>query len=80
MEDIALKSDSRDSIIKLALFGVGRAGTIHLASIMSNVRVKLVYIVDDVQSNWERMRKYWHLKDVAFLNSKQSEKVFRDPK
>ncbi|XP_029157418.1 uncharacterized protein LOC114929880 [Nylanderia fulva] len=80
MEDMALKTDSRnDPILKVALFGVGRAGTIHLASIISNSRVELVYIIDDVESNWPSMRKYWNLKNVSFLNSKQSDKVFKDP-
>lgn len=81
LEDIALKTDSRnDPILKLALFGVGRAGTIHLMSIISNARVELLYIVDDVESNWQNMRKYWHLKNVTFLNGEQSDKVFKDPK
>ncbi|XP_029678882.1 uncharacterized protein LOC115244983 [Formica exsecta] len=81
LEDIALKTDSRnDPILKLALFGVGRAGTIHLSSISFNTRVKLVYIVDDVESNWQNMRKHWHLENVTFLNSEQSDKVFLDPK
>ncbi|KAL6431569.1 hypothetical protein ACFW04_007262 [Cataglyphis niger] len=79
LEDLVLKSDSRnDPILKLALFGVGRAGTIHLTSIISNTRVKLVYIVDDVESNWQNMRKRWNLEDVTFLNSEQSDKVFKD--
>ncbi|XP_070157179.1 inositol 2-dehydrogenase [Polyergus mexicanus] len=79
LEDIALKIDSRnDQILKLALFGVGRAGTIHLSSISSNTRVKLVYIVDDVESNWQNICKHWHLENVTFLNSEQSDKVFQD--
>lgn len=69
-----------EPIVKLALFGVGRAGTIHVMSAVSNTRVKLLYIVDDVESNWPKIRKYWRLDDVTFLNSKQSDKVFKDPK
>lgn len=81
LEDLVLKTDSRnDPILKLALFGVGRAGTIHLTSIISNTRVKLVYIVDDVESNWQNMCKHWNLEDVTFLNSEQSDKVFKDSK
>lgn len=81
MDDCALKIDSRDDpILNVALFGVGRAGTIHLTTIVSNVRVKLLYIVDDVEANWHNMKKRWHLNDVTFLNSKQSDKVFKDPK
>lgn len=80
LENLALKTDSRDdTVVKLALFGAGRAGTIHLTSIMSSQRVKLLYIVDDVESNWTKMEKYWHLEDVIFLNSKQSHRVYKDP-
>jgi len=81
LEHVALKSDSQDApIVKVALFGAGRAGTIHLTSIISNVRVKLIYIVDDVETKWQKMQEYWHLENVVFLNSKQSGKVFEDPK
>lgn len=67
------------STVKLALFGIGRAGTIHLASIISNPRVKLSYIVDAVEHNLQRTRLHWHLEDVTFLNCEQSDKVFEDP-
>ncbi|XP_011155614.1 myo-inositol 2-dehydrogenase [Solenopsis invicta] len=80
LENIALKMDNQeDPIIKVALFGVGRAGVIHLENITSSRRVQLLYIVDDVESSWQSMRKYWHLDNVVFLNSKQSDKVFKDP-
>ncbi|KYQ50506.1 putative oxidoreductase yrbE [Trachymyrmex zeteki] len=78
LEHFALKTE-KESIVKVALFGVGRAGTIHLANINSSKRVQLLYIVDDVESNWQSIQKYWHLDNVTFLNSKQSDKVFKDP-
>lgn len=81
LESLALKTDNRqDPLIKVALFGVGRAGTIHLTNIVSNIRAQLLYIVDDVESNWQGIRKYWRLDNVTFLNSKQSDKIFKDPK
>ncbi|XP_034190565.2 inositol 2-dehydrogenase [Osmia lignaria lignaria] len=79
MEDIALKNEARHKTIKLALFGVGRAGTIHLSNVVANPRVKLLYVVDDVESKWEAIRQHWHLDDVTFLNIKQSDKVYNDP-
>ncbi|XP_076640133.1 inositol 2-dehydrogenase [Colletes latitarsis] len=79
LEDIALKKDLHQPILKLALFGIGRAGTIHLSNIVTNPRVKLLYIVDDVESNWKNLRDYWHLDNVTFLNSKQSDRVHNDP-
>ncbi|EFN75356.1 uncharacterized protein LOC105191414 [Harpegnathos saltator] len=79
LEDLALRTESRDDpVVKLALFGAGRAGTIHLTSIMSSPRVKLLYIVDDVESNWTKLERYWHLEDVTFLHSKQSDRVYKD--
>lgn len=81
VEDLSLKTNSRDDpILNVALFGVGRAGTIHLTTIVSNARVKLLYIVDDIEANWYNIKKRWHLNDVTFLNSKQSDKVFKDSK
>lgn len=79
VEDLALKVDSAfEKNIGLALFGVGRAGTIHLSTIVTSPEVKLLYIVDDNESKWEPLRKYWHLEGVTFLNSKQADKVYKD--
>ncbi|XP_076757842.1 myo-inositol 2-dehydrogenase [Xylocopa sonorina] len=79
LNDLTLKQDARLPVLKLALFGVGRAGTIHLSNIVVNRRVKLVYIVDDIESKWASIKNYWHLDDVIFLNSKQADKVYNDP-
>ncbi|KYM99276.1 PREDICTED: inositol 2-dehydrogenase-like [Cyphomyrmex costatus] len=78
LENFALKTE-KEPIVKVALFGVGRAGTIHLATMNDNKRIQILYIVDDVESNWQSIRKYWHLDNVTFLNSKQSDRVFKDP-
>lgn len=80
LEDLSLKSANQaDPKVRLALFGVGRAGTIHLASIVASRRVNLLYIVDDVETNWQKLREYWGLEGVTFLTSKQSDKVYKDP-
>ncbi|XP_076653096.1 inositol 2-dehydrogenase [Halictus rubicundus] len=79
IEKTTMKKVARQSQLRLALFGVGRAGTIHLTSIMSNPRIKLMYIVDDIESNWQKLKDYWNLDDVTFLTSKQATKVFQDP-
>ncbi|XP_077282497.1 myo-inositol 2-dehydrogenase [Temnothorax americanus] len=80
IENLTLKTDNREEpIVKVALFGVGRAGSIHLSNIVSNTRVQLLYIVDDLESNWKNLQKYWRLDNVTFLNSKQSDKIFKDP-
>lgn len=80
MEDLALKQTADHPVIKVALFGAGRAGTIHLSNISESSRVKLLYVVDDLESNWPKLKAHWNLDKVVFLNSKQAERVFKDPK
>lgn len=69
---------ANDPIINVAIFGVGRAGTIHLGNIVRNPRCKLLYIVDEIETNWPKIQKHFQLNDVTFLSSKDSEKVFND--
>ncbi|XP_068627819.1 uncharacterized oxidoreductase YrbE-like [Battus philenor] len=62
-----------------AIFGLGRAGSIHLSSIINNPRVILKYIVDDRSERFNELKDYWKLtEDVTFLTSKESEKVYKD--
>ncbi|CAH0717227.1 unnamed protein product, partial [Brenthis ino] len=62
-----------------AIFGLGRAGSIHLSSIVRNPRIILKYIVDDRTEIFEKLKAYWNLgDDVTFLTSKQQERVFND--
>ncbi|XP_008557743.1 myo-inositol 2-dehydrogenase [Microplitis demolitor] len=78
--DLSLKCDSSDDlIVKVAIFGVGRAGTIHLSNIVNSPRIKLLYVVEDIETKWPKIKKHYRLNDVIFLNSKQADKVFNDP-
>ncbi|XP_049865019.1 uncharacterized oxidoreductase YrbE-like [Pectinophora gossypiella] len=62
-----------------AMFGLGRAGSIHLASIINNPRIMLKYIIDDQTSKFTDLKKYWNLSDdVIFLTSKEADKVYKD--
>ncbi|XP_072942263.1 uncharacterized oxidoreductase YrbE-like [Epargyreus clarus] len=62
-----------------AIFGLGRAGSIHLSSIIRNPRISLKYIVDDQSDRFEDLRNYWKLDDkVVFLTSKESGRVYKD--
>ena len=45
------------SVVTLALFGLGRAGSIHLANIVANRKVELKYIVESDQSKWASVRQ-----------------------
>ncbi|XP_018044795.1 PREDICTED: uncharacterized oxidoreductase YrbE-like [Atta colombica] len=77
LEHLTLKTE-KEPIVKVALFGVGHAGTIHLETMITSRRVQILYIIDDVKSKWQSIRKYWHLDNVTFLSSKQCDKVFKD--
>jgi hypothetical protein len=56
------------------------AGTIHLSGLATNPRVKLLYIVDDMQDKWEAIKHYWKLDDTQFLCSADADEVFQDPR
>lgn len=64
----------------VAIFGLGRAGSIHLSNLVQNPRVELLYIVDDITTNFEKIRAYWNLKNTTFLTSADSNKIFTDNK
>lgn len=81
LEDLALKTDKKqDPIIRVAIFGIGRAGTIHMSNIVRNPRMKIVYVVDDLEEKWNDLKNYWRLENAVILNSKQAERIFKDPK
>lgn len=62
-----------------AIFGLGRAGSIHLTSIIGNPRIVLKYIVDDQPHKFADLRKYWNLPDsVSIITSKEADKVYND--
>lgn len=67
-------------VLNVAIFGVGRAGTIHLSTLASSRRVKILYIVDDLEHKWDKIQEFWLLHDTTFLRSKESSIVFDDPK
>ncbi|XP_012271013.1 uncharacterized protein LOC105694692 [Orussus abietinus] len=79
-EDLQLESDSsNDTVVRVALFGAGRAGTIHLASIIENPRLKLVYLVEEDSNKVSKIKKYWHLDNVTCLHPKDIDRVLADP-
>lgn len=69
-----------DRPLKVAIFGIGRAGTIHLTGVMENPRTELLYIVEDMESRWKDLKTYWKLDNVMFLTSKDADKVYNDPR
>ncbi|XP_008211381.1 myo-inositol 2-dehydrogenase [Nasonia vitripennis] len=79
--DYQLITDKKkEPVIGVAIFGLGRAGTIHMSHLVSNPRVKLLYVVDDMESKWNDLKSYWRLDDIPVISSKQADQVYKDPK
>jgi len=64
--------------VNVAIFGLGRAGSIHLANIKANPRVNLKYIVEANTGIWENITQHWNLKDVTFVEPKDADIVYND--
>ncbi|XP_071841096.1 inositol 2-dehydrogenase-like isoform X1 [Apostichopus japonicus] len=63
----------------LAIFGLGRAGRIHLANILSLRKAHLRYIVEEnLQHGQAVAREYMVNDDVKVISSKDADQVFND--
>eukprot|EP00090_Calanus_glacialis_P029151 TRINITY_DN46780_c0_g1_i1.p1 TRINITY_DN46780_c0_g1~~TRINITY_DN46780_c0_g1_i1.p1 ORF type:complete len:423 (+),score=101.34 TRINITY_DN46780_c0_g1_i1:92-1270(+) len=67
------------SPVSLALFGLGRAGSIHLSNILASPRVNLKYIVEEDQSRWEPSKIRWNLTNTTFIHPNDVAQVYADP-
>jgi len=65
--------------VNLALFGLGRAGSIHLSNILGNPRVNLRYIVEADQSRWDPAKVRWNLHTTSFIHPDDVAQVYADP-
>lgn len=63
----------------VALFGAGRAGTIHIMNLIKNARVRILYIIDDDKVKLNKLKTYWNLPNTQFITNAESDKVFKDP-
>lgn len=71
---------SNTKVKRVALFGAGRAGSIHLANIVANPRIELAYIVESDSSNWDTCSKKWNLTSskTTFLHPDNVAEVYED--
>ncbi|VVC87217.1 unnamed protein product [Leptidea sinapis] len=75
--DVSTK-ETKEPVVA-AVFGLGRAGAIHMATINRNSRIKVKYIVDDRKDKFDEFKKFWAFSDdITFLTPKESEKVYND--
>lgn len=78
VNNVALSSKPEAEPVVGAIFGLGRAGSIHLSNIINNPRIVLKYIVDDRQERFNDLKKHWKLNDVTFLTSRHKDIVYGD--
>lgn len=64
--------------IVLGLFGLGRAGTIHLNNLLANREVKIKYIVDGDTVRCESVQRRLNLSEVTFLLPEEADRLYHD--
>lgn len=65
----------------VAIFGLGRIGSIHLDNVLANPRVSLKYCVEDYAERTNYVSFVWHLKErgVKMVPVDETDKVLADP-
>jgi myo-inositol 2-dehydrogenase/D-chiro-inositol 1-dehydrogenase len=64
----------------IAVFGVGRAGTIHLRNVIANHRCRLLYLVDVNQRRMMELAEEYNLGEgVKTVTPEEKETVLKDP-
>jgi hypothetical protein len=67
----AIPNSSPSKPLRLAVFGLGRAGTIHLENLVAMTNVQLAYIVDEDENRLKAARDVWNFgQETAFVNAK----------
>ena len=66
--------------IGVALFGLGRAGSIHLHNLRKNYRCQLLYVVEKEVNRAIETVEHFHMKDTRVIDPEDSEKIYNDPK
>lgn len=80
MKDLKADTAEPHQRFGFAIFGIGRAGTIHLSFLIKEPKVDILYIVDEDKSKWEKLKNHWNLHTTKFLTNAQADIVYKDPK
>jgi len=64
--------------VNIAIIGLGRAGSIHLANVIANPRVNLKYIVESNRDIWESTKVRWNLTNTVILHPQDINQVYED--
>ncbi|GFR32466.1 myo-inositol 2-dehydrogenase [Trichonephila clavata] len=82
MEGIQSKSNVVESLpdVAIAIFGLGRIGTIHLDNLRRNHRANIMYCVEESSERVNYVRNKWKLfePETTFLKPSEQDKVFKD--
>ena len=65
--------------IGVALFGIGRAGSIHLHNLRKNYRCQLLYVVEKEVNRAKEALKQYHMKNTRVIEPEDAEKIYNDP-
>ena len=68
------------SLIGVAIFGLGRAGTIHLLNLIRNPRVSVLYIVEQEIIKAEQAVDTYRLSETEKLTVEQASRAYEDPR
>ncbi|XP_018563748.1 uncharacterized protein LOC108905396 [Anoplophora glabripennis] len=79
LKDLNLSGNSEAQVFGVAVFGIGRAGTIHITNLVKNRRGKILYVVDDDKEKLLKVKNYFNLLQVEFITSAEQSTVFTDP-
>lgn len=82
LEDLRLESKGSSKTYGVAIFGIGRAGTLHLSYLVKLKRVNLLYIVDDDKVRLEKIKAYYNIDTTKtkLITSNDADQVYRDSK
>ncbi|GFT58446.1 GFO_IDH_MocA domain-containing protein, partial [Nephila pilipes] len=82
MEGIQAKNNVVSSLpdVGIAIFGLGRIGTIHLDNLRRNSRANIIYCVEESSERVNYVRNKWKLfePETTFLKPSEKDTVFKD--
>lgn len=78
--DSVLQNGDDDSTVEIALFGLGRIGTIHLENLLSNPQIKVHYCVEQCPERSNFVKNRWRLYDTEFVEPSEDQQVLDDPR
>ncbi|XP_037089348.1 inositol 2-dehydrogenase-like [Pollicipes pollicipes] len=77
--DDAIKVAHKNQI-GMVLFGLGRAGMIHLSNLLANPRVSLLYVVEMERARYDSVRARWGDRTPALVLPQDSATALADPR